>query len=58
MIEVVSMTNLDLEIIGFIKNFGLGRGDYTKERRQWLNQKLDDIVKEIKERAEKESEIK
>jgi uncharacterized protein (DUF433 family) len=29
--------------------FDLRKGDYTKERTQWLSQNLDEIYKEIKE---------
>ena len=28
----------------------MGRGDYTKERSQWISENLDEIFKEIKEK--------
>ncbi|RLG58032.1 MAG: hypothetical protein DRN95_04955 [Candidatus Hydrothermarchaeota archaeon] len=35
-------------MVRFIQSFDLGSGDYTKERSQWLNQSMDEIVKEMK----------
>lgn len=35
-------------MVRFIQSFDLGRGDYTKERSQWLSESLDEIFKEIK----------
>jgi hypothetical protein len=44
----------------FIRSFGTGYGDYTKERHQWLPEKLDDIKEDLmkfqkKRKAKKES---
>ena len=36
-----------LETIRFIQSFDLGKGNYTKERIQWLDQDMDAIVEEI-----------
>ncbi len=37
----------------FLNQFTLGNGDYTKERRQWLNElTLEDIISDIKEQRE------
>lgn len=33
-----------------VQSFDLGRGDYTKERSQWISGNLDEIFKEIKEK--------
>ncbi len=33
----------------FIKSFGPGHGDYTKERHQWLPEKLEDIKEDLLE---------
>lgn len=35
-------------MVRFIQSFDLGSGDYTKERSQWLNQSMNEIVNEIK----------
>ena len=37
-------------MVRFIQSFDLGNGDYTKERSQWLDQSVDEIVGEIKRR--------
>jgi len=39
-------------MVRFIQSFDLGRGDYTKERLQWLDQSIDEIIDEIKKRRE------
>jgi hypothetical protein len=34
-------------MIRFLQQFDPGKGDYTKEREQWLNEvKIDEVVKE------------
>ncbi len=39
-----------VDAIRFIQYFSSGRGDYTKERGQWLSQKsLDDVFKDIEQ---------
>ena len=40
-------------MVRFIQSFDLGGGDYTKERLQWLDQSIDEIVDEIKRRRVK-----
>lgn len=41
------------DTIRFIQYFSLGKGDYTKERHQWLDEKtLADVLLEIKELPE------
>lgn len=38
------------DTIRFIQYFSPGKGDYTKERHQWLDEKsLDDVLSEIKQ---------
>jgi len=37
-------------MVRFIQSFDLGSGDYTKERSQWLDQSIDEIVDEIRRR--------
>lgn len=44
----------------FIRSFGTGSGDYTKERHQWLPEKLGDIKEDLlnlqkKRKAKKQS---
>lgn len=35
-------------MIEYIQSFGLGYGDYTKDRKKWLkDRKVEDIAKEI-----------
>lgn len=38
-----------VDLIRFIQMFDHGRGDYTKERNQWLSNNLDEIYTEIQE---------
>ena len=40
-------------MVRFIQSFDLGSGDYTKERSQWLDQSIDEIVKEIEKKRAK-----
>jgi hypothetical protein len=38
------------DTIRFIQYFSSGKGDYTKERHQWLNEKtLADVLEEMKQ---------
>lgn len=39
-----------IEMVRFIQSFDLGKGDYTKERFQWLDQSMEEIVREIEEK--------
>jgi hypothetical protein len=43
------------DAIRFIQSYSHGSGDYTKERKQWLNDDLDTIMAGIKERRKKKS---
>ena len=36
-----------VDLIRFIQMFDHGKGDYTKERKQWLSDDLDEIYGEI-----------
>jgi len=36
-----------VDMIRFIQMFDHGKGDYTKERKQWLSNNLDEIYSEI-----------
>ena len=50
-IEALAKALGPVEMVRFIQSFDLGRGDYTKERSQWLNQSVEDIIREIKEKG-------
>lgn len=41
------------DAIRFIQHFSPGKGDYTKERHQWLDKiPLEDVIAEMKQRQE------
>jgi len=40
-------------MVRFIQSFDLGKGDYTKERFQWLDQDMDEIINEIERKRAK-----
>ncbi len=43
------------DTIRFIQYFSPGKGDYTKERHQWLDKiSLEDVLAEMKQRREDE----
>lgn len=54
-IEVLAKAMGPIEMVRFIQSFDLGRGDYTKERSQWLYGSVDEIFKDIKARRTKVS---
>ncbi|MFZ5565209.1 MAG: hypothetical protein ACOZBW_14285 [Thermodesulfobacteriota bacterium] len=38
-----------VDTIRFLNQFSMGRGDYTKERKEWMNDlALDDVISQIK----------
>ena len=39
-----------VEMVRFIQSFDLGKGDYTKERSKWLDQTIEEITRDIKEK--------
>jgi len=47
-LEVLAKTLGQIGMVRFVQS--LGRGDYTKERSQWLSENLNEIFKEIKEK--------
>jgi len=49
-IEALAKALGPIGMVRFIQSFDLGKGDYTKERSQWLDQSVDEIVDEIKRR--------
>ena len=52
-LEVLAKNMGPIGMVRFVQSFDLGRGDYTKERSQWLSESLDEIFKEIKEKRTK-----
>ena len=46
-IEALAKALGPIGMIRFIQSFDLGKGDYTKERFQWLEQDMDEIIDEI-----------
>lgn len=41
----------EIDMVRFLQQFEIGRGDYTKKRNKWLNgMDINTIVSEIKER--------
>jgi len=43
------------DAIRFIQSYSHGSGDYTKERKQWLDQDFDTVMADIKERRKKKA---
>jgi hypothetical protein len=43
------------DAIRFIQSYTNGSGDYTKERKQWLDKDFDAVMASIKERRKKKS---
>ncbi len=54
-LEVLAKNLGPIGMVRFVQSFDLGRGDYTKERSQWLPESLGEIFKEIKEKRTKVS---
>ena len=46
-IEALAKALGPIGMIRFIQSFDLGKRDYTKERFQWLEQDMDEIIDEI-----------
>ena len=44
------------DAIRFIQSYSHGSGDYTKERKQWLEKDFDKVIQGIKEQREKKSQ--
>lgn len=42
------------DAIRFVRSYSHGSGDYTRERKAWLERDLDTVVAEILERRKKE----
>jgi len=44
------------DAIRFIQSYSHGSGDYTKERKQWLEKDFDKVIQGIKEQRKKKSQ--
>ena len=44
------------DAIRFIQSYSHGNGDYTKERKQWLEKDFDKVIQGIKEQQKKKSQ--
>jgi len=51
-IEALAKALGPIEMVRFIQSFDLGKGDYTKERFQWLEQDMDEIINEIERKRQ------
>jgi hypothetical protein len=52
----VLVKNLEpADAIRFIQSYTHGSGDYTRERKQWLEKDFDTVIARIKERRKKKS---
>ena len=45
--EILAKSLGPIEMVRFIQSFDMGRGNYTKERSQWISENLDEIFKEM-----------
>jgi len=52
-LEILAKGLGPIEMVRFIQSFDLGKGDYTKERFQWLDLSMEEIVREIEEKRTK-----
>jgi len=52
-IEALAKALGPIGMVRFIQSFDLGKGDYTKERFQWLEQDMDEIIDEIERKRTK-----
>jgi len=51
-IEALAKALGPIGMVRFIQSFDLGKGDYTKERFQWLEQDMDEIINEIERKRQ------
>ena len=52
-IEALAKALGPIGMVRFIQSFDLGKGDYTKERFQWLEQDMDEIIDEIERKRKR-----
>ena len=53
--EVLEKNLGPADAIRFIQSYTHGSGDYTRERKQWLEKDFDPVIARIKERRKKKS---
>jgi hypothetical protein len=51
-IEALAKALGPIGMVRFLQSFDTGSGDYTKERHEWLDESVEDIVREIKKNRE------
>ncbi len=51
-IEALAKALGPIGMVRFLQSFDTGSGDYTKERREWLNESVEDIVRKIRKSNE------
>ena len=51
-IEALAKALGPIGMVRFIQSFDLGKGDYTRERFQWLEQDMDEIINEIERKRQ------
>jgi len=57
-IEALAQTLGPVDMVRFLQQFDTGRGDYTEERKKWLNgMSLEDIMEGIEEERKLDKEI-
>jgi len=52
-IEALAKALGPIGMVRFIQSFDLGKGDYTRERFQWLEQDMDEIIDEIERKRKR-----
>ena len=51
-IEALAKALGPIGMVRFLQSFDTGSGDYTKERREWLDESVEDIVRKIRKARE------
>ena len=53
-IETLAWTLVPISMVRFLQQFDTGKGDYTKERKQWLDEIIiNEVLKGIEEERER-----
>ncbi len=51
-IEALAKALGPIGMVRFLQSFDTGSGDYTKERREWLDESVEDIARKIRKARE------
>ncbi|AIY89387.1 hypothetical protein [Geoglobus acetivorans] len=51
-IEALAKALGPIGMVRFLQSFDTGSGDYTKERREWLDESVEDIARKIRKANE------